>query len=217
MTDHLPTEWEEYLELLLKAYKALHPEKTKSFIFGNDTKGNGSRSVVDPNAMEIDLAKQSKGKTPGQVNSQVIKQQKQCQICAGKGFKFKAKTHNTADCYDKPGNEDKRPAPKNSGSSSLTYGQANKGGQTSAGVKKTFKARLLELLEEEDRDDSAPPAKVLNVNSASVSTTKSVKSQSAGKETTAEVNEVQEGPSRLTSQPRWTKSKQIDVDFLERL
>jgi len=30
-----------------------------------------------------------------------------CQICAGKGFKNKAKTHNTANCYDKPGNKDK--------------------------------------------------------------------------------------------------------------
>ena len=31
------------------------------------------------------------------------------QICAGKGFKNKSKTHNTVDCYNKPGNEDKRP------------------------------------------------------------------------------------------------------------
>jgi len=31
------------------------------------------------------------------------------QICTGKGFKNKAKIHNTIDCYDKPGNEDKRP------------------------------------------------------------------------------------------------------------
>jgi len=32
-----------------------------------------------------------------------------CQICAGKGFKNKAKTHNTVDCYNKPSNEDKCP------------------------------------------------------------------------------------------------------------
>jgi len=29
------------------------------------------------------------------------------QICTGKGFKNKAKTHNTIDCYDKSGNENK--------------------------------------------------------------------------------------------------------------
>ena len=32
-----------------------------------------------------------------------------CQICAGKGFKNKSKTHNTVDCYNKPSNENKRP------------------------------------------------------------------------------------------------------------
>jgi len=31
------------------------------------------------------------------------------QIYAGKGFKNKAKTHNTVDCYNKLGNEDKCP------------------------------------------------------------------------------------------------------------
>ena len=39
-----------------------------------------------------------------------------CQICSGKGKKGAAKTHNTNDCYDKPGNESKRPQPKASSS-----------------------------------------------------------------------------------------------------
>ncbi|THU82970.1 hypothetical protein K435DRAFT_807873 [Dendrothele bispora CBS 962.96] len=56
VSDTMPTNWEDYLELLLKAYKALHPEKAKSVIFGNGKKGNDS----DPNAMEIDEAKKEK-------------------------------------------------------------------------------------------------------------------------------------------------------------
>jgi len=32
-----------------------------------------------------------------------------CQTCAKKGFKNKAKMHNTVDCYDKLDNEDKHP------------------------------------------------------------------------------------------------------------
>ena len=49
-------------------------------------------------AMEIDEIHKKEGKNL-----------RYCQICAGKGFKNKAKTHNTIDCYDKPGNEDKCP------------------------------------------------------------------------------------------------------------
>ena len=103
-----PTGWEEYLELLLKAYKALHPEKTKSSIFGTTSnKGNGNN---DPNAMEIDVARETKGKSPEQVNSQQPRN-RYCQICAKKGHKLKAKSHNTADCWDKPGNESRHPVP----------------------------------------------------------------------------------------------------------
>ena len=32
-----------------------------------------------------------------------------CQIYTRKGFKNKSKMHNTINCYDKPGNEDKCP------------------------------------------------------------------------------------------------------------
>jgi len=38
-----------------------------------------------------------------------VKNLRYYQICARKDFKNKAKMHNTTDCYDKPGNEDKYP------------------------------------------------------------------------------------------------------------
>ena len=77
------------------AYKALHPEKSKSAIFGtNNNRGNSSN---DPNAMEMNMAKKSKGKAPEQANSHEVKC-KFCQICTGKGMKTKSKTHNTVDC-----------------------------------------------------------------------------------------------------------------------
>jgi len=48
--------------------------------------------------MEIDEIQKKEGKTL-----------QYCQICTGKGFKNKVKSHNTVDCYDKPDNEDKHP------------------------------------------------------------------------------------------------------------
>ncbi|OBZ66591.1 hypothetical protein A0H81_13439 [Grifola frondosa] len=59
----MPTKWEKYLELLLRTYKALHPEKTKTKIFkDNEGKGNlnSNSNGKDPNVMEIDGAKKSK-------------------------------------------------------------------------------------------------------------------------------------------------------------
>ncbi|KIK57620.1 hypothetical protein GYMLUDRAFT_246963 [Collybiopsis luxurians FD-317 M1] len=161
-----PNKWEDYLELLLMAYKALHPEKSKSVIFGtSNNKGNSSN---DPNATEIDMAKRSKGKAPEQANSQEPKC-KYCQICTGKGMKSKAKTHNTVDCWDKPGNEDKRPASRPSSlSSPLTTGQGNTKGQPTQGAKKSFKARLLEIFDEMDNNEPVPPAAALNANSMSI-------------------------------------------------
>jgi len=205
-----PDIWEEYLELLLTAYKALYPEKTKSSIFGASNSNSNGNGNNDPNAMEIDLAKKSKGKAPEQVNSQEAKK-RHCQICSAKGLKAKAKTHNTSDCYDKPGNEGKRPVQKNS-SSSPALGQVNKGGQSShGGNSKTFKTRLLEFFNELDMEDSETPERILNVHTAS--TSEIVEPKSAAKQTAAQINDVQEGPSRLTSRPRWARSQQSEVDF----
>lgn len=206
-----PTKWEDYLELLLLSYKALHPEKTKSVIFGtgNNAKGNGSH---EPDAMEIDAAKKSKGKTPEKVNSQEQKQ-RYCQICAGKGLKAKSKTHNTVDCWDKPGNEGKRPNfNKNSSSSASASGQGNKGKQPPPSDKKSFKARLMELFDEIDSQEPAPPAVALNVNSTS--TPDISLPELAAKGATAHVNEVQAGPSKPS---RWARSQQYKADFPEGL
>ncbi|THU85231.1 hypothetical protein K435DRAFT_806078 [Dendrothele bispora CBS 962.96] len=185
VSDSMPTNWEDYLELLLKAYKALHPEKAKSVIFGNGKKGNNS----DPNAMEIDEA-----------NSQETNKKRYCQICAGKGYKAKSTTHHTNDCWDKPGNEGRRPAPKTSTSNtSLTSGQGNKGGSATQSGKKSFKAHLLELLNEDDDGDSpTPPSTTVNVNT--VSTEEVVDPEPCAKGAAAQVDEVQSGPNRLTSQ-----------------
>ena len=71
------TDWEEYLETLLAAYKALYPDKSKSSIFGNGNNAIKSSGSFDPNAMEIDMAKKSKGKAPEQANSHEVK----CKFC----------------------------------------------------------------------------------------------------------------------------------------
>jgi len=82
-----------------------------------------------------------------------------CQICARKGFKNKAKIHNTVDCYDKPGNKDKRPHKASSQKLSPLGPNKNKN--------QSFRARLMKLLEEESDDPESPPEDV-NVNSASI-------------------------------------------------
>ena len=97
----------------------------------------------------------------------------------------------------------------------LATGQGNKGGQAVQQGKKTFKACLLELFEDlDDDDDSAPPAGTIN----SVSTTGIAIPQPAEMEATAQIDEVQAGPSRPNKkQTRWAKSKQYQVDFLNGL
>ncbi|KAG7091978.1 hypothetical protein E1B28_008366 [Marasmius oreades] len=213
MNGTLPKAWQEYLDLLLKAYKALHPEKAKSVIFGNGNKGNGNTS--DSDAMEIDSAKKSKGKSK-EANSQEVKKKKHCNICAAKGLKNKASSHNTNDCWDKPGNESKKPAPKSSSSTSSSSVQNNKVGQGAPGAKKSFKARLLEFMKEMDDDDdgTAPPAATVNINSARI--VEIPDSQSAIKGTTVQVDEVQSGPSRSTGQ-KLKVNRRSNVDFPDAL
>jgi len=132
----------------MQAYKALHPDKAQGAIFGPEANGEKSGGKKDPNAIEIDEIQKKKGKNL-----------RYCQICAGKGFKNKAKSHNTADCYDKPGNEDKRPHKTSSQKPSPPGPNKNKN--------QLFRARLMKLLEEDSDDPESPPEDI-NVNSTSI-------------------------------------------------
>ena len=160
ITQQVPKGWDDYLKLLMNAYKALHPEKAQGTIFGNNTSGSGNK---DPDAMEIDQAKKKKEK---EVNSQE-KSKKYCQICAGKGFKSKAKTHNTADCYDKPGNEGKRPQ-KTASSSSSSSKPSSSTGSSNNWKGKSLKMRLLEAINSIDDDDSETPSETIDINHATI-------------------------------------------------
>jgi len=82
-----------------------------------------------------------------------------CQICTGKGFKNKAKSHNTADCYNKPSNKDKCPH-KTSSQKPFPLGPNKNKNQL-------FRARLMKLLEEDSDDPKSPPEDI-NVNSTSI-------------------------------------------------
>jgi len=99
ITNQTPKNWDDYIKLLMSAYTTLHPDKTQGTIFGLDSNIEKSREGKrDPNAMEIDEVKKKEEKSL-----------RYCQIYTEKDFKSKAKSYNTVDCYDKPGNEDKRP------------------------------------------------------------------------------------------------------------
>jgi len=115
ITNQTPKNWDDYIKLLMSAYKALHPDKTQGTIFGSDgnvEKNRGGKR--NSYTIEINEVKKNKGKSL-----------QYYQIYVGKGFKSKAKSHNIVDCYDKPGNEDKRPQ-KSSSQSTFSLGSRNK-------------------------------------------------------------------------------------------
>jgi len=148
ITNQSPKTWDDYLKLLMQAYKALHPDKAQGTIFGLEANGEKSGGKKDLDAMEID-----------EIQKKEEKNLRYCQICTRKGFKNKAKLHNTTDCYDKPGNEDKCPHKTSSQKPSSPGPNKNKN--------QSFRARLIKLLEE-DSDDPKSPPKDVNVNSASI-------------------------------------------------
>ena len=98
ITNQSPKTWDDYLKLLMQAYKALHLDKAQGTIFGLKAIGEKSRGKKDLDAMEINEIQKKEGKSLWY-----------CQICTGKDFKNKLKIHNTVDCYNKPSNEDKHP------------------------------------------------------------------------------------------------------------
>ena len=115
ITNQTPKNWNDFIKLLMSAYKALHPDKTQGTIFSSD--GNVEKSgggKMDPDAMKIDEVKKKEGKSLWY-----------CQIYASKGFKSKAKSHNTVDCYNEPENKDKRPQ-NSSFQSIFSLGSKNK-------------------------------------------------------------------------------------------
>ena len=148
ITNQSPKTWDDYLKLLMQAYKALHPDKAQGAIFGLEANVKKSGGKKDPDAMEIDEIQKKEGKML-----------RYYQICAGKGFKNKAKSYNTVNCYDKPGNKDKRPHRPPFQKPSPPGPNKNKN--------QLFRARLIKLLKE-DSDDSESPPEVVNVNSASI-------------------------------------------------
>ena len=80
---------DDYLKLLIQAYKALYPNKAQDAIFGPEANVEKSGEKKNPDAIEIDEIQKKKGKNL-----------RYCQICTGKGFKNKAKMYNTVDYYD---------------------------------------------------------------------------------------------------------------------
>ena len=144
----IPKTWDNYLKLLMQAYKALHLDKAQGTIFGPEAIGEKSGGKKDPDAMEIDEIQRKKEKSL-----------RYCQICARKGFKNKSKTHNTVDCYDKPGNEDKRPYKTSSQKLSLPGPSKNKN--------QLFRVQLIKMLEKNSDDPDSPPENV-KINSTSI-------------------------------------------------
>jgi len=54
ITNQSPKTWNDYLKLLMQAYKTLYLDKAQGAIFGPEAIGEKSRKKKDPDAMEID-------------------------------------------------------------------------------------------------------------------------------------------------------------------
>jgi len=54
ITNQSPKTWDNYLKLLMQAYKALYLDKTQDAIFGPEAIGEKSKGKKDLDAMEID-------------------------------------------------------------------------------------------------------------------------------------------------------------------
>jgi len=48
ITNQSPKTWDDYLKLLMQAYKALHPDKAQGAIFGPEAIGEKSGGKKDP-------------------------------------------------------------------------------------------------------------------------------------------------------------------------
>ena len=57
-----PKTWDDYLKLLMQAYKALHPDKAQSTIFGPEANIETSGGKKNPDVMEIDEIQKKEGK-----------------------------------------------------------------------------------------------------------------------------------------------------------
>ena len=189
-TEEYPA-WDNYLDVALEIYKYLHAGKLAQQMAssghskgkGNNNNGGGRK---DPNSMEVDAQSMSKGK-----GKDGDKPKKFCQICAGKGKTRSQSTHNTVDCFDKPGNEGKRPPPKNTSTSS-----SGNTGNKNFGKKRTLQARIAELMKEyKDDDDTASPAGTVEVNTARIEELSD--SESSEKATSSSVDETRTSPSRM--------------------
>lgn len=217
VSNTVPKKWTEFMDILILMYKELHPKKVQSHIFqnGKKDKDNGNSTSND------------KGKGKQEANSSnTQKAKKFCKICDAMGKKSKAKSHNTDDCYDKPGNESKRPAASSSlssGTSSSAQGQQRSGsasgtsqGSRGPGVNKprnfsAMKARAMELLatlKELDSDEAGTsPAGTANISTASIQEVVDDPAP-AVMAVTQESNEPVKGPGR--NLPRFVRRTQVD-------
>jgi len=62
ITNQSPKTWDNYLKLLMQAYKTLYLDKAQGTIFGPEANREKSGGKKDPDAMEIDEIQKKKGK-----------------------------------------------------------------------------------------------------------------------------------------------------------
>ncbi|THU79007.1 hypothetical protein K435DRAFT_875992 [Dendrothele bispora CBS 962.96] len=156
--EHIPTEWNNYLETLIDIYKVLYPKRGGASIFGAKKKG---KSLVQGEPMDVDNVskkdkKKGKGKEKsGESTNNIGKKDKYCHICKQKG-------HLTDECYHNP----KGSNYKGEGSSKGKKEEKKKEGKTSKQKIRSAKAQ--------DSSDNEPHGSVA-VNTAQIRNTPYIK------------------------------------------
>ena len=210
--DNPATKWEDYLTILLKMWKSLHPEKSASSIFNNskEGKGKGKDTGKGSGSGSMGNGGSSSGEVPMDVDhanvpsqpAQSKKPKHHCNYCEQNGHTAAMDTHNTARCFRKQRAEREQASGSNTASN-------RKKNASPSGARPSHKAQLNALLASwDDEDEPQSPS----ANIASISTPRISAPTTTG--ATASIDEASVGSSTYAL-PKITRG--IEVDFPEGL
>ena len=226
--DTWPTTATEFMDYLVAQYKELYPDRLQSHIFEKGPKA----SKADPDAMEVDSAQKGKGKgKAAQANSSETKKKvsKPCTICTELGKTFRARNHETKDCFslkDKDGSAkpstSKSTPPAASSSKAATSSSSGGGkGKNHAAIaakKNTMqqlRARMAEMEKEVAGLEADNDEEVVVNTSRIVEWTEEDEKELEKTPPQEPVDELEAAMARLRSS--FAKSSPRSMDFLDRL
>lgn len=217
MAGKLPTEWEDLIDTLMQAYKMLHPEKSKSYVFGkgsthstgNHPSGSSSRKEKDPNAMDVDVQRtQPRRNNNPQASSSSPHPKRFCKWCKDHGRDSASRTHDEEYCHGKKKEirEGKKPA-ENPPTS------PKKGKQTKDSRNRARAARVNKS-DDEDEHLRATYSPTATLSPLSIASTPNIKrGNRKGKMTVVQVAELPVGKTGETQRKSRSELKKAERPY----